>query len=227
MPATCSRRELHEVVALLREVTERDLGLLALRRDPRHDRIPPARRDDLVDAALRCGAEAADTVAAPFHAPDVLRRHGITLVEEPTADVPGLVVLATYTATRRGGVVRLSTTVLDRLGDVEDVLGLPRPAIRDAVVAHEVFHHVETHTPGIVTQRAHVTTGPRLRRRRPVRALSEIAAHAFARRVVGVPYSPRVLEVVAACVTDADLGRALVAEVADLRRPVGPRPPAP
>jgi hypothetical protein len=180
----------------------RALGLRQLREDPQFPHIPEDRRVELVDVALEDGHALANrachlwgtdpqTIAACCSVP-VIR-------SERDADFGSTVVYAEY-ATRPLSITLYLPAIrhLDRLIAERGVhlrLGMDRTA--PLFLAHELYHHFDcTRSSGPLSRRYRVrlfgigswnwTSG--------LTSLAEIAAGAFAQRLLGLSFHPKMLD---------------------------------
>lgn len=88
-----------------------------------------------------------------------------------------------------------------------------RVSARELAIAHELFHHFEAETvPVRDTHQLTIFKIGRWRCRLPVRSLSELGAHSFARELMGLHYYPFQLEVIQVGVKNDELSSRLVEE---------------
>jgi hypothetical protein len=172
-------------------------GLALLAADRVGRRLPRESRLSAVRAALSLGREAAQRCRAAHetHAPVVLAGQLDVPVcwsaEAPT--LGAMLRIAEYQP--RPPLIRLFTESVRAIVRAEGSLPIP-----EIYVAHELFHHLEATTLAPASRLARVT----LARLGPwtwgsgVRALSEIAAHAFAQTLLELPCFPGVLDRLAA-----------------------------
>jgi len=213
-----------ELVNLLKEVDDVVFAEYLFRRDPLYRKVPAATRPALIAGALQCGVDTASSClqqsgGAPSQTViKLLSQLGVDVIEEPALELPDYIELATYTAGGSGGTIRISPMMMERLYAVSDQLGMAPDQIRNVVLAHELFHHLETHTPGIFTQQPQVPTWRLFgyQNYAPARSLSEIAATVFAKHLTQAPYSPNIIEIAAAYLTNPKLGCELLNEVLQL-----------
>lgn len=185
------------------------LGLLMLESDPVYERIAVGDREGLVAAALRDGADLADTVRLRWgDAPDVIAAQlGIPVVDsDDDAGFGSTVVFAEYQARQtrivlyRGAIAGLQTAV-----DRDARLSLPCPA-RSVLLAHELYHHFDcTGAQPPIARRHRVTllTLGRWRWTSGIASLAEIAAGAFAQTLLRLPVHPKHLDLLMSTPTEA------------------------
>ena len=177
------------------------LGLLQLSQDPQYPRIPADRHGALVEAALNDGYSLADRARDQWGdvPANIAARCGVPIVHsEEDAGFGSIVVYADY-ASRPHSITLYLPAIreLDRL-----LAGHSAPACEigstvPIFLAHELYHHFDC-----------LRGSERLARRHTVEifgigawrwtsglsSLCEIAAGAFAQRLLGLSFHPKVLE---------------------------------
>ena len=177
------------------------LGLLQLRQDPQYPRIPPGRRMALVETALEDGRALADRTRKRWgQDPAVIAaRCDVPVVRsQEEAGFGSVVVFAEYTTRPPSitlylpAILRLDRRVAGHSARACDI-GSTVPIF----LAHELFHHFdcERGSDRLSCRHAvkifgigswHWTSG--------LSSLSEIAAGAFAQQLLGLPFHPKVLD---------------------------------
>lgn len=185
--------------------TPMTLGLLELERDRQFRRIAPPDRGRLVRIALDAGAQAAVDLRSRTGSADPLGladRLGVAVERVAGESGYGTVsVFADYVASPPR--IRLYVSPIARLdrhlGNYPDGDRLGGAGTLPVFVAHELFHHLEGLDPaGSLARRQRVVTwtvGP-LRGTAGLSSLAEIAAGAFAQRMLGLRYHPKLLDLV-------------------------------
>jgi hypothetical protein len=182
------------------------LGLAMLETDTHARRLDGATRIAAVRDALADGAEAARTLRRRFpdFAPQAIAR-ALDVPVEVTDDDPAVGTLWRFAEYRqrparillyRSGIAPLDHVIAGPL--TARLLGQATSA--DVFIAHELFHHVETIRPDIPIARRYRPTLFRIggwHWRTGIATLSEIAAGAFAQRLLDLPCHPRVLDLIA------------------------------
>lgn len=199
--------------------TPQALGLLELEEDRQFHRIAASDRQRLVDVALEDGASVADTMHRIFGQAcpdDIAGRLG---VEVKTVDGEGgfgtVAVFADYVP--RPAAIRLyapAMAALDaHLGVYPDRDCLGAAGTRSLFLAHELFHHLEGLRPAHALAARHrvalFTLGP-LRLTSGLSSLAEVAAGAFAQKLLGLRYHPKLLDIVALVGRDTAAAQRLV-----------------
>jgi hypothetical protein len=207
MPLT-EARHASSLRALLSEVlphaTPRVLGRLILAADPQIARIAPEQRDRLVDAALGDGESMAGVVSRQW-GPDperVAQQIGLPVVDSQEEGGYGSTVVYAEYGGRRPRIVlyRLALARLDRqLAQHETGEQLGLVTARPVYLSHELYHHFDlARAQASIAQRTRVVQFRlgRFRWTSGVAALAEIAAGAFAQRLLGLRFHPKLLDLV-------------------------------
>jgi hypothetical protein len=207
-------------LAELLAATPEALALAMLEADPHARRLDRATQLAAVSDALADGAAAARALRGGFSdcSPQAIAQ-ALGVPIETIDDDPMIGRLWRFAEYReRPARILLyarGLAPLDRVvtGDLAArLLGQATP--RDAFIAHELFHHIETireDTPIAQRYRPSLFRLGGWHWRTGIPALSEIAAGAFAQELLGLPCHPRVLDLVA---RDAVSPNASVARIA-------------
>jgi hypothetical protein len=178
------------------------LGLMQLRDDPQYRRIPAERRMSLVAAALEDGRALADrtrqswgtdpaAIAASCNVP-VVRSTG-------NAGFGSVVVFADYTTPPPSitlylsAIARLDREISERNVEVCRGIGSTMPIF----LAHELYHHFDCLRGNARLSRRHAVKifgVGRWHWSSGLSSLPEIAAGAFAQRLLGLPFHPKLLD---------------------------------
>nr|AGS53630.1 hypothetical protein [uncultured bacterium contig00074] len=191
-----------EIVENLCKIDDAAWARYAFLREPLNGKFNDPQRLELTRKALACGSE----IAA-----GCVRQHGTS---DPALLAQRLQLMVAYPATpqnldrvlfaeyREPNLIRV---YMDCLNRAEKLFCEPGVAaalgdggqIKNLLIAHELYHHLEKQLEKEVWTRAYRVTlwklGP-IRNRSTVSALSEIAAMGFSKELTGVPYSPYVLD---------------------------------
>ncbi len=202
-PLSSSPWPAHAADIVSTQPTALSLGLLELDGDRYGRRIAPRDRERLVNAAIGTGVDAEQKVRAAFGriAPaDLAARWGVAVEESNVEGGYGSVmVFADYMP--RPPKVRLYTRAIEALDRHLDAYPdadlLKNTGTRPVFLAHELFHHWERLHPEHQLSRRHrvqvLSLGP-FKLTAGLRALSEIAAGAFAQSLLDLRHHPKLLE---------------------------------
>ena len=181
------------------------LGLMRLRADPQYARIPERDRPALVDAALEDGASWADAVRVRWGTqPSVVaRRCDVPVIDSDAESGYGSVIVFAEYATRPP-CVTLYRRAIARLNRVLAQTAVCAPlGIEDAgpaLLAHELYHHFDCTSdrePLARRHRVEIFALARWRWTSGLTSLAEIAAGAFAQRLLGLRFHPALFELLA------------------------------
>lgn len=177
--------------------------------DPQFHRIEAAHREAMIASAIAAGVACADDVRRRHgHDPDAIAAAlGIPVeVSESPADYGSTLVFAEYRSRPprivlfAAAIARVDACLADAPMRTQWRIASARPVY----VAHELFHHLDADA---VTRRPDLRVTlfalGRWRWTSGVAALSEIAAGAFAQRLLDLPAHPRGLDLLAAARSSA------------------------
>lgn len=178
-------------------------ALARLECDPLWRRVPAAHHACLADQALCLGAQQCDRVVQTCGTRDaaaIARILSVPVVEQIAPPAHGsIAVLSAYTA--RPPQIVLFRNVIQTCRDHFLRTGTPGARrLKDICTAHELFHHLEQGSGRLwrLQYRVTVLDAGVFKIRKSLGALSEVAAHAFAARLLGLGFLPCALDAQAA-----------------------------
>lgn len=186
------------VSAVLHRSADFALWSAMLREDPVFGKIPEDLRRPAVEQAMEYGSQASADLLSRFGEADpaaISGRLGVRVAWSDDPHVFGKIVqTSTYVhRTRTITIYRGSVEEMNRFLAEQGLVQLLRVAdVGPAYLAHELFHHLEDETLGRAADLLQVITfklGP-IVRRSGIAQMSEIAADAFAQRLLGLPFAP-------------------------------------
>lgn len=177
------------------------LGLMELRRDPMYSRIPEERRVQYAERSLSDGREAAgDTERLAIG--ELLERAGIAVrIEDASGGMFGSALRAQIDWTGKVPRIAVYRESMRQLAEAASAFPgtfgeLTAEAAADIHLAHEYYHWLE-YTRGVFTAErldpVEIRFGP-WKRKASVRQCGEIAAHAFAKKLLNLPHLPNLLD---------------------------------
>ena len=182
---------------------QREQGRMLLRRDPLYDRIPACDVDALIDDAISVGCAQKDFVLNRFKTCDpmqVARAMNVRVQFDisPNARIP-FKIMSRYNRRPPTIVVYENTLRQCRENLARHELARdagPMPDLTSICVAHELYHHLELHSMNFVNlgYKIPIMDLGFIKIEKSLSVLSEIAAHAFARYMLELPYLPCALE---------------------------------
>ena len=178
------------------------LGLLQLQADPQYPRIPPERRVALVEAALEDGRLLANRTRELWGKDPAIiaaRCEIPVIASADSASFGSTIVYAEY-ATRPLSITLYLPAIrrLDRMlaqAGVQECLGIGET--RPIFVAHELYHHFDCTRDAEPLRRQHrvrIFGFGRWNWTSGLASLAEIAAGAFAQRLLGLSFHPKLLD---------------------------------
>jgi hypothetical protein len=188
------------------------LGLMLLREDPQFRRIPEFRRAPLVEAALddgRCVAARIARLWGNDPAAIAARRRIPVVDSQADGGYGSVVVYATYTSQPlritlfRPAISRLSAFARGRGSEQLTELSMSADSMNESVIAsmfiaHELYHHFDCLRGTARLSQRHtvrIFSVGRWQWSSGLSSLCEIAAGAFAQRLMGLPFHPALLDV--------------------------------
>ena len=194
------------------DLTDHALALRELRLDPFFHRIAPDAYNGYVNGSLNIGREAAEKYVGQDPAGLAVQLGAHIAYGDCRMEVAGQVVRSEYDSGMRAITVYLPSAaeVEERLetGLLRSILSSAcrkewlRPGlIVDVHVAHELFHHLEATCIGRTDNRlplvAMQVIGPFAIGTTRVRKCREIAAHAFVKELIRLPFLPNAFDILA------------------------------
>jgi hypothetical protein len=220
-----SAAEVSELIRLLlRPGTEDAMWSAMLREDPNYAKIPAEQRGEAVRRAATSGRGAADEIRSQTGTADAARicdRAGVRVVVSAEPYVHGKIV-QTSTYVHRQRIITIYQGSVDEMNRflreqaLGDILGIAD--VSPVYLTHELFHHLEESGRGRAADLLQVVTfawGPVVRRSGIAR-MSEIAADAFAQRLLDLPFAPRLLDYLTVWIHDEAEGRRRLQALAEL-----------
>lgn len=189
----------------------------AFSREPLNGRVGDELRAELMERSIACGREWAERMRERFgtSSPErIAEGLGAKLDFPERPQSLSRVLFAEFVEPDvihvfGDGLVKAREAMADPA--VRDALG-ERLNVRQLLIAHEAFHLVELQNKGQVwTEEYRLDLWGRfpIKNRARLVVLSEIAAMAFARELLGLPYSPYVLDVVLTYAYSPEAGTSL------------------
>lgn len=196
-------RPITQMMYNLLQVTETDWGNYAFSREPLNGKFQDSDRQRLTLLSGVCGREYADKMISLYHTYDpveMAEKMGLT-VEYP--ELPSNLLRVLFAEYKPKKHVYL---YMDAVHKAEEALLLPGMKqimggalhIKNLLLAHEMFHHVEeVYAKEIFTrtEKVELWAPPLFHNRSGIFCLGEIAAMEFARSLNQLDYSPFILDV--------------------------------
>lgn len=197
MPEISNKLDFAKSFAQLQAVPETIWGSYQFRRDILYKKISPQQQQIMLEKAIACGEAEAQKLLADYGGYSVKALYqelkiAITYGEEE--QIGNRLLFALYDPDQ--GVLLMKKPI-EKFEALATAQQLTTADITEVLLAHELFHHLESHDDSLYTQTEKIQLWQLLgyRHRSAIRALSEIAAMAFAQKLLGLDYSPYVYEV--------------------------------
>ncbi|EYT95445.1 hypothetical protein QJ527_05475 [Enterococcus mundtii] len=148
------------------------------------------------ELARQCGERLAEVIYRKYRTKNIhalCRTLNVAISYGETAWRDDRLTLATYDETTG---ICLMTEPIQKF-EQEKITALPLEQVASLILAHELYHHLETCDPTLYTQQKTVELWRFFgyRHQSKIRTLSEIAAMSFSEKLNNVGFSPYVLEV--------------------------------
>lgn len=209
-----------QMAQTLRAMTDVQWGRYAFSREPLEGKFTPEQKDAYTLAAVQCGREWADRMARQYGSrePDALARTmGIRVHTAATPAGGGQVLFAQFV---QPDEITIFTDCLDKAEALGGILP-ERELLRGILLAHELFHAVEEQNEDIYTRTEKIELWRKpFSNRSCIVCLSEIAAMAFAKQLLGLSFNPYALDVLLVFAYDPNAAYGLYDEICELTKDV-------
>lgn len=212
----------------LRQMADRLAGLstaqwgrYAFSREPLEGKFTPEQMRMYTEKADACGRQWADRMAAQYgiRTPRLLAQAmGLKVEEAPTPVGGGLVLFAQFV---QPDTVTIFTDCIQKAASIQEESGCPLllpDRLREILLGHELFHAVEERYPKEIytrTEKIQLWRKP-FSNLSSIACLSEIAAMAFAARLLDLTVSPYLLDVLLVYPYDQAAATGLYEEICSL-----------
>jgi hypothetical protein len=177
-------------------------GQYAFSREILRDKIDVEEKKRLIKGAYECGYSYADKLAEKYGTRvPVIMAEALGL-EISYPDIPTDTSRVTFAEFIEPNKVMLYQDNLDKANEllkdtkVTDILKISH--VEELLIAHEIFHYIEVNDDKNIftqTEKIELWAPKPFHRTSTVRCLGEIAGMAFAERLIGINYSPFVMDV--------------------------------
>lgn len=193
---------LEEMITELVKIPGSVWGRYAFSRDVLRDKITEEEKNRLIEKAYECGYTYADQLAGKYgtRVPTILAKSlGLDINYQQVPTDLSRVLFADFVEPNK---ITIYEDNLDKANEllkdeqVRQILGAQQ--VEELILAHEIFHYVEEIDSERIftrTEKIELWTIKPFHNRSTIRALGEIAGMAFAERLLGLNYSPFVMDV--------------------------------
>jgi len=192
---------IREYVETLASYSEEQWVRYAFGREPLAHKLTKAKHREFYEGATQCGLEQAAILRGEWGEAGVRELAGkmnVRLKVDTTITDGMFTTFATYSM--KDGITiyadnaRLTDELILQYGFEELTGGVKT---EELLLAHELFHHVENHTPDLYILKKHILLFKLgwFEHRSRLFCLGEIAAMAFAKELTGLPCSPYLFDV--------------------------------
>jgi hypothetical protein len=211
--------KIKEIISELKAIDENVWGIYTFKRDPIVGKVSDKEKEEIIAEAIECGRQEAIDLKNKYgniSCRQYAGHLGISISEDEKGNSGDYILFARFNAPDRISVY------MDNVKKTEEIVReenlnrlLDEVKIEDVLIAHEIFHFIESSDKNIYTRRKKI----RLWRIGPIEytsglmAVGEIAAMAFARELLSLSYSPNLFDILLLLPHDENKARMLYEEV--------------
>jgi hypothetical protein len=192
---------INEMIKELRKIDDISWGLYAFRRDPLDKKISDEDKVSIINEAIDCGCMEAKMLREKYGEIDCssyAEKLNIDILEVEAHDDGSYILFAKFNDPNKVSVYMESVRKAEALVQSNDLKNLIcRVNIKDVLIAHEMFHFIESQKNDIYTRNKKIQLwkiGP-IKYKSGLVVLGEIAAMAFAKELLQLDYSPHLFDV--------------------------------
>ncbi|MDB7101266.1 hypothetical protein [Enterococcus mundtii] len=191
-----SKSKLDELISKLMTISDKQWCDYQFKREILVGKLSLSEQRAWGEMARQCGERLAEVIYRKYHTRNIhalCRTLNVAISYGETAWRNDRLTLATYDETTG---ICLMTEPIQKF-EQEKITALPLEKVTSLILAHELYHHLETCDPTLYTQQKTVELWRFFgyRHQSKIRTLSEIAAMSFSEKLNNVGFSPYVLEV--------------------------------
>ena len=187
-----------QIVADLTPINDQVWGQYAFSRELLNRKLTAEQRQELITASIEEGERTAEKIQIKypnFSIAEVIAAQGVKVEMMKNDDevIGSRILFALYTPPK---LIQISKAPIQKIGAF-NLPGLAEQDVENMMLAHELFHHIESHDKEMYTQKTKIVLWKFLfySYKSTVRATSEIAAMAFSRTLNQLKYSPFMLDI--------------------------------
>ncbi|WP_172207689.1 hypothetical protein [Pseudolactococcus hodotermopsidis] len=190
-------KELWKMLTDLLPISDNVWGEVAFTKELLKKKISPDLKAEMIVKATAAGEFMAEKCQAKYpnlSIEEIVKAEGLVLTYHAEEKIGERILFAMYTPPDK--IVVMKNPIM------EIVKAMPHwkseNEIKAIVLAHELYHHLECSEPSTYTQSEQIVLWklPFYESKSQVRALSEIAAMAFSKKMNGLAFSPALLDIV-------------------------------
>ncbi|MBO1086128.1 MULTISPECIES: hypothetical protein [Enterococcus] len=196
MRGISSKNKLDELILKLQTISDEQWCDYQFQRELLVEKVSLSEQQRWGALARECGKTLAETINRKYctrNIQELCDRLDVAISYGETAWRNDRLTLATYDETT--GICLMAEPI--QKFEQANITALPLEKVTSLILAHELYHHLETRDPTLYTQQKTLELWRFFgyRHQSKIRALSEIAAMSFSEKLNNVGFSPYVLEV--------------------------------
>lgn len=185
----------------LLQISDITWGFYAFSKDPLNRKLSDVTRIELINDSVKCGLEEANAIRKYYGnltPTQYAKKMGVDIILEDSHVSHDYIMFAKFnepsdiTIFTKNIKQTIKFMEENKLNDL-----LEHVNISDMLIAHELFHYKESLKPDIFTKKKHIklwSVGP-FKYKSSLVAPKEIAAMAFAKKILGVSFNPFIFDV--------------------------------
>lgn len=218
MPEILNKLDFTAAFNQLAGVSDVNWGKYQFQRDLLQKKVSQEEQWQMIAAAQACGIGEARKLKAVYPRLSLLElyeRLEIPIAYGDEEQIGNRLLFALYDP--RNGVFLMKKPI-EKFAQLAQEEGITADATRDVLLAHELFHHIESQNEELYTQKKKIELWKFLfyTHRSNVRALSEIAAMSFAKELLAMSYSPYLFEVLMLWPYDQEQAQSHLTEIQEI-----------
>lgn len=194
---TANDTELREMVGILLKIPDYVWGEVAFSKDLVKNKISQTLKVEMIEKASAAGIIMAERCQAKYPnltIEEIVAKEGVELTYHAEEKIGERILFAMYTPPKQ--IVVMKNPIM------EIVKAMPKwqteESLKSIILGHELYHHLECSEPNTYTQSEIVVLWkiPFYESKSQIRALSEIAAMTFSKKMNQLDFSPALLDIV-------------------------------
>ncbi|MCR2045388.1 hypothetical protein [Anaerosalibacter massiliensis] len=189
-----------EKIESLMELSDKQFGYYIFSHDPIRNKVDVKLKEEIIEKSLECGKKVAKNLKKEYGFKNIVEylkvldlelykkdnNNGIEYIYFGTYQKPNKITIYTNN-------IKMGTDLVKKW-DLNILKGIK---LRDIIIAHEIFHHLQEHDKSLYINTNKITLWSvgKFKYRSKLVAQEEIASMAFAKELLNLDFSPNVLDV--------------------------------
>jgi hypothetical protein len=214
---TANDAELRKMLKVLLDIPDSVWGEVAFAKDLVRDKISAPLKAEMIVKASAAGVAMAEQCQAQYPnltIEEIVAKEGLDLTYHAEEKIGERILFAMYTPPKQ--IVVMKNPIMEIVKAIPKWLS--ENELKAIILGHELYHHLECSDPSTYTQSEKIVLWklPFYESKSQVRALSEIAAMTFSKKMNHLEFSPALLDIVLFYAYNPDQARKMYEEVVAL-----------